>query len=353
MNDDLKNGTIQRRDLFKAGAAGLALAAGPASAQSPAGKGNRIDIHAHVWTDEYLNLVERFGATGTSVQRNKGAGPNEAEMEKRFAQMDAAKVTKQILSICPQAPHFDNKANAIAAARAANDLYADVVRRWPKRFAAFAALPLPHVDESLKELDRALTQLKFVGATVGTFPTGRSLADAAFFPVYQELNRRAAVLFIHPLGCNLYSPLIADHHMTWMAGAPLEDTMSVLHLMESGIALKFPKMKIVNCHLGGALPMCLQRWDNQYTWEDPKFPEKPSIAAKRMWYDSVGHGHIPALRAAVETLGADRIVLGSDFPYEAGDLYKRAIGYVDLAGLKKEDATKILDFNAANLLGML
>ncbi len=140
--------------------------------------------------------------------------------------------------------------------------------------------------------------------------------------------------------------------MTWMIGAPMEDTMSVLHLMEAGVALKYPKMKIVNCHLGGALPMCLQRWDNQYGWEDPKFPEKPSVAAKRMWYDSVGHGHIPALRAAVETLGADRIVLGSDFPYEAGELYKRAIGYIELAGLKREDAAKILDFNAANLLGM-
>ena len=353
MSEQVKNGLIQRRDLIKAGATGLALAAGSAPAQTPSGKGNRIDIHAHVWTDEYLNLVERFGSKGTSVQRNKGAGPNEAEMEKRFAQMDAAKVTKQILSICPQAPHFENKSNAVTAARAANDLYADVVRRWPKRFAAFAALPLPHIDESLKEMDRAITQLKFVGATMGTFPAGRSPADPAFFPVYQELNRRAAVLFIHPLGCNIYSPLIADHHMTWMVGAPLEDTMSVLHLMESGIALKYPKMKIVNCHLGGALPMCLQRWDNQYGWEDPKFPEKPSVAAKRMWYDSVGHGHIPALRAAVETLGADRIVLGSDFPYEAGDLYRRAIGYVELAGFKKEDATKILDFNAANLLGML
>ena len=350
---DLLHHDILRRDLLKSSAAGLALATGPLAAQNPARKGNRIDIHAHVWTDEYLNMVEQFGVKDTSVQRNKGAGPNEAEMEKRFAQMDAAKVTKQILSICPQAPHFEDKANAGAAARAANDLYAEVVRRWPNRFAAFAALPLPHVDEALKELDRALTQLKFVGATITTFVSGRSPADPSFLPIYEELNRRETILFIHPAGCSIYSPMISEHHMTWMIGAPIEDTVSILHLIEAGIPLKFPKLKIVNCHLGGALPMVYQRLDNQYVWENPKFPEKPSVAAKRMWYDSVGHGHIPALRAAVETLGADRIVLGSDFPYEAGELYKRAIGYVDLAGLKREDATKILDFNAASLLGML
>jgi len=122
----------------------------------------RIDVHAHVWTDDYLDLVQSFGNKDTSVQRGKGAGPNEAEMEKRFAQMDASKVSMQILSICPQAPHFEDKAHAVAAARKANDMYAETVRRWPKRFRAFAALPLPHVDESLKELDRALGQLGLI-----------------------------------------------------------------------------------------------------------------------------------------------------------------------------------------------
>ena len=356
MSESNGNSEILRRDILKktgAAAAGLVYGAGQAAGQTAAPKaGMRIDVHAHVWTDEYLNMMERFGVKDTSVQRNKGAGPSEAEMEKRFAQMDASKVAMEILSICPQAPHFENKANAVTAARAANDLFADVVRRWPKRFAAFAALPLPHVDEALKELDRAIGQLGFRGATITTFVAGRSPADPSFLPLYQELNRRSAVLFIHPAGCGIFSPMIQDHHMTWMVGAPIEDTISILHLMEAGIPLKFPKLKIINAHLGGALPMVYQRLDNQYVWENPKFPEKPTVAAKRMWYDSVGHGHIPALRAAVETLGADRIVLGTDFPYEANELHKRAISYIELAGLKPEDASRILDHNAAAVLGM-
>jgi 6-methylsalicylate decarboxylase len=99
------------------------------------------------------------------------------------------------------------------------------------------------------------------------------------------------------------------------------------------------------------IPMVLQRLDNISKWEHA-LPEKPSVTAKRMWYCSVGHGHPPALRAAVDSLGADRIVLGTDFPYEGGELFNRAIEYIRESNLKPEDAEKILDHNAAHVLGM-
>src|SRR5215472_18163836 len=87
-------------------------------------------------------------------------------------------------------------------------------------------------------------------------------------------------------------------------------------------------MKILNSHLGGALPMLLQRMDNQVPWEAPDTPERPSLAARRMWYDTVGHAHPPALRCAADSLGADRLVLGTDFPYQNGTAYERAVGYI-------------------------
>ncbi len=170
-----------RRDLLRAGsvtAAGLLLGA-KLDAQTK--KGMRIDIHAHVWTDEYLDLTQSYGNTDTGTQRNKGAGLGKEEMDKRFALMEANGVEMQILSICPQAPHFDNKEHAVNAARKANDLYAEVVNRWPTKFKAFAAVPLPHVDEALKELDRALGQLKMVGAsrTLPSLPSTKSSIAAA------------------------------------------------------------------------------------------------------------------------------------------------------------------------------
>ena len=345
-----------RRTILRSGsllAAGLLLGSGSRAQTlgTQGKKGLRIDIHAHVWNDEYLNLTQSYGNKDTGTQRNKGAGLGQAEMDRRFALMDANGIDLQILSICPQAPHFENKDHAVNAARMANDLYAEVVNRWPKRFKAFTAIPLPHVDEALKELDRGMSQLKFVGATMTAFVAGRSVADPAFEPFYQELNRRGAVLYLHPSGNGIESPFVGPFKMTWAIGAPMEDMVSTLHLIYAQIPIKYPRIKIVNSHLGGFLPMVYARLDNISSWENPR-PEKPSITARRMWYDSVGHAHPPALRAAVDSFGADRIVLGSDYPYEGGDLFNHAMHYVREAGLKQEDVDAILDKNAAGILGL-
>ena len=349
-----------RRDLLRACSRAAAVCAAgslldllPAQQKgTPPPRRLRVDAHAHVWTKDYLDLVESYGKKDTSVQRDKGAGISEAEMEKRVALMDAAGVEMQVLSVCPQAPHFDDKAHAVTAARKINDLYGEVVRKYPKKFKALVALPFPHVDEALKELDRVWGPMGALGVATTTTVAGRSIADPAFAPIYEELNRRGTVLYVHPAGAGAHTPMIADYHVTWMIGAPIEDTISTAHLITKGIPQKYPRMRIVNAHLGGALPMVLQRMDNQYGWENPQTPEKPSITAKRMWYDTVAHAHPPAIRAAVDTLGADRIILGTDFPYENGELYKHAISYISEAGLKPADISRILDYNGAKVLGL-
>ena len=114
-----------------------------------------------------------------------------------------------------------------------------------------------------------------------------------------------------------------------MVGAPVEDTISIMQLITHGIPARYPDIKIINSHLGGALPMLLQRADDQYRWEAPDTPERPSVAARRMWYDTVGHGHVPALRCAIDSFGADRLLLGTDFPYENGDTFVRAVDYIN------------------------
>jgi aminocarboxymuconate-semialdehyde decarboxylase len=98
--------------------------------------------------------------------------------------------------------------------------------------------------------------------------------------------------------------------------------------------------------------MVLQRMDNQIGWAMRSAPEKPSVEAKRICYDTVGHTRRPALRAAVESFGADRLLLGTDFPYESGDLFKEAVRYIRDAGLAPADAKRILDVNAAALFGL-
>lgn len=190
----------------------------------------RIDVHAHYWSDEYLDLLAGFGKQDTATQRGLGAGGGR-ELTGRLALMDAAGVDMQILSAAPQLPHFADEASAVRAARFVNDEYAAVISVHPDRFRAFAALPLPHVDAAVAELTRAMDELGMVGATINTSILGRSPADDAWAPIFEALDRRAAALYVHPAGCGAGSPLISPYNLTWMIGAPIEDTVAILHLI--------------------------------------------------------------------------------------------------------------------------
>ena len=311
----------------------------------------RIDVHAHYWSEDYIELLVELGHGDAAAVRGLGAGGG-AELDARLRLMDRAGVEVQVLSACPQLPYDEDGQKATRAARFVNDQYAELVKRHQDRFRAFAALPLPHVDESLGEMGRALDELRLAGLAMNTTVLGRALVEPEYEPVFAELNRRKAVLYLHPAGNGACSPLISDYHLTWMVGAPVEDTISVMQLITHGVPTRYPDIKIINSHLGGALPMLLQRADDQYSWEAPDTPELPSVAARRMWYDTVGHGHVPALRCAIDSLGADRLLLGTDFPYENGDRYVRAVDYIYDPQIDPGAAGAILDQNASALLGI-
>jgi 6-methylsalicylate decarboxylase len=311
----------------------------------------RIDVHAHYWADDYLDLLVDLGQAGAGAARGLGAGGG-AELEARLRLMDRAGVQMQVLSACPQMPYDEDVTKAAGAARFVNDQYAELIRRHPDRFGAFAALPMPHVEESIGELRRTLDQLHMAGIAMNTTVLGRALVEPDYEPIFAELNRRGAVLYLHPAGNAACSPLIGNYHLTWMVGAPVEDTISVMHLITHGIPARYPDIKIINSHLGGALPMILQRADDQYRWEAPDTPEAPSVVARRMWYDTVGHGHVPALRCAIDSFGADRLLLGTDFPYENGDIFVRAVDYISDPQVDASAARAILDQNASALLGI-
>jgi aminocarboxymuconate-semialdehyde decarboxylase len=311
----------------------------------------RIDVHAHYWPGDYLDLLTDLGRTDASTARSIGAGGG-AELEARLRLMDRAGVEMQVLSACPQMPYAQDREKAVAAARYVNDQYAELVARYQDRFRAFAALPMPHLEESAAELDRALGELSMAGIAMNTSVLGRALVDPDYDPILAELDRRNAVLYLHPAGNSACSPLIADYHLTWMVGAPVEDTISVMQLITHGVPARYPNIKIINSHLGGALPMLLQRADDQYRWEAPDTPELPSVAARRMWYDTVGHGYVPALRCAIDSFGADRLLLGTDFPYENGDIFVRAVDYIRDPQIDTAAARAILDQNASALLGI-
>ena len=312
----------------------------------------RVDVHCHYYPRAYLERLEELGR---AVRRMTGAVPGfsfEVGVDRQLELLDAAGIDAQVLSVGNQPPYFSDPRQAASTARMANDLYADLCSRYSGRFLAFGAVPLPHVDAALAELERALDSLGCVGIGLGSSVLERPLDDPAFDAVFAELDRRAAVVFVHPVGAGggLNSE---DFGLTWMLGSRFEDTITAARLILSGLTLRYPRIRFIIPHLGGTLPLFLQRMDNvaeRQDWHRLSTEVKPSDLLRRMWFDSVNE-HPAALRCACEAFGVDRLLLGTDWPFLPPDKLRRCVTYVEQA-LPQPDASAILDRNAAQLLGL-
>jgi aminocarboxymuconate-semialdehyde decarboxylase len=308
-----------------------------------------IDVHAHAFSAAYVDLLEQLGARDEVLApaRMVVAGAPELALRERLALMDESGVERQILSMSAATPYFDDAASAVRAARFLNDEHAATCRAHPARFAFFATLPLPHVDAALAELARACDELGAVGATFTTSILGRPLADPGFAPVLAELERRAAVVFLHPPGLACASELIRASGLAWSLGAPVEDALCALQLMQADVPGRYPRLKIILPHLGGFLPFLRYRLDRG---AERRFPPDapPSAQMRRFWYDTA-NGEPDALRHAALAYGVDRLVWGSDYPYWTGDSYRRAVEYVALAGFTDVELAGIRRENAGPL----
>jgi len=182
---------------------------------------------------------------------------------------------------------------------------------------------------------------------------GRPLDDPEFDLLFAELNRRRAVVFVHPVGAG-GGPNSQDFSLTWMLASRFEDTITMARLILSGLTLRYPDIRFIIPHLGGTLSLFLQRMDNvaeRNEWRERHGPDvMPSDLARRFWFDTVNEQHT-ALRCACETFGADRLLLGTDWPMLAPEMLKHFVDYIPEA-LAAEDAQRILDVNAARLLAI-
>jgi predicted TIM-barrel fold metal-dependent hydrolase len=310
-----------------------------------------IDVHAHHSPKSYTDAMARL----TGAQRPRGwerlpHTDSQSDVEKRLELMDEAGVEMQTLSHGIMAPYAREKSHALEAAKICNDGYAELTRRHPDRFGAFVSLPLPHIDLSLREMQRGLDDLGMLGVAMNCSVFERSTAETEFEPLYEELNRRAAVLYFHPCASGICSPMIVDYGLSGAAGTSMEDSVIVLHLIVKQIPTRHPNIKIVISHPGGLIPMLLQRLDHQLPPAHPGLSEAPSTTARRFYYDTVGHGSQAALWCAWNAFGADHLLPGSDYPVLlAHESYRETFRYVAEAGLPEADAHQILHRTAPGL----
>ena len=308
-----------------------------------------IDTHAHVYPSTHLDRIEQLGVdpATTRIARGPGADSTDADMSARLTWMDRAGVARQVLSVMPQGA-AGSAAGAADATRRVNEEYADLMVRYPGRLLAYAALPLPHVRESIEEIRAALTMPGFVGVSIPTvLPGGMTLADAHLNQIWDELNTRGAVVNVHPTGSSACSALIADAGLAWVNGAPVEDATAVLQLLKADVPRRFDQIRFHIAHLGGDLPFLAQRIEDNY--EDwAAFASSPRAALQRMWFDAANF-HEPSLRLAVETIGTGQILAGSDHPYFQEEKYVRAFEYIRTARLEPAQIDSILSTNALSL----
>ncbi len=307
-----------------------------------------IDVHAHQFPPKYLEIIAPSGRRIPSLLANQ-------TIEERLVHMDEAAVDIQVLSPANLTPYFESEVNANEAAHILNDGYAELVSRLPRRFKAYVSLPLPHLDASLQRNGARPRRARICRRDAWLLDPGSTgHRKAARSPFTQEMNRRRAILFFHPVVNGLCSPLLNDFNLAGSVGTTMEDTVVALHLIVARIPHRYPGIRIIVPHLGGLIPMLLNRLDNQLAATDEDLPEKPSITAKRFWYDTVGHGSAAALRCACDAFGPEHLVTGSDYPVL---LLMKATGaqtfsYIREAGLPDNAAEQILHRSAAALFGL-
>jgi predicted TIM-barrel fold metal-dependent hydrolase len=312
-----------------------------------------VDVHAHHHPRAYTEAIAPLypGVNLSGLARYPDSD-EEAHIAARLELMDAAGVSTQVLSpAAGRAPYGSDERAAVHAAQLGNDANATLVERYPDRFRSFVSLPLPHMEASLRELRRGLDQLGMVGVNLHISVLDRSVAEDEFLPIYDEVNQRGGVIFYHPCGNGICSPMITDYGLNGAVGTSMEDAAIVLHLIAKRIPARFGDIRFVIPHLGGPIPMLLERLDNQFSMKQQGLPEPPGVTARRFYYDTVAHGSHAALLCAWKAFGADHLLPGSDYPVLlAHETYARTFSWIKEVDLPTPDIDQILERTAPAVL---
>jgi aminocarboxymuconate-semialdehyde decarboxylase len=258
----------------------------------------------------------------------------------------------QVLTLTTPGPHVESSARAVQLARLVNDAFARIVAERAPRFAALATLPLNDPRASVGELRRAVEELRLPGAMLFSNIDGIALSDERFWPVYEVADGLGAVLHIHPT-----SPVgveaMTEYWLMPLVGFPFDTTLAAAKLVFSGVAERFPRIRWVLSHLGGAIPYLAERLDRGHRAfrECRAHIAKPPSEYLKTWYYDTVNFDMRALALAVEFAGASQVLAGSDYPHLIGSIkgMRDSVGALELSD---EDKRAILGENARRVYGL-
>lgn len=324
-----------------------------------------IDVHSHFFPEEFLHLIERDGPPhGAGVDR-RGAmsflsmpghpptplAPQFIDATARLARLDATGIGVQALSLSPPMVYWAPPELGVKLARAYNDGLAALCHRHPGRFIGLATLPLQDVAAAESEMVRAAGELRLRGVYVATSVRGVYLDGPAFRPLWKTAERLRIPVFTHP-HTHLGPQELGNFHLFNTIGFPTETAVMVGRLIYSGVLDEYPGVRIVLAHAGGTVPFLLGRLDHAYHNRHDlqrALAKAPSEYLGHFLFDTITHSD-RALRYVIDTVGAERVVLGSDAPYDMADA--DPVARVRRLGLPGEAEAGILGQTAARLLNV-
>jgi len=323
----------------------------------------KIDIYSHLIPPKLKDLMFQKQKTIRELQTNLSL----YDMDTRFRIMDRYPDLVQVLTVPGATPdELAGPDGAVDLSKKINDEMAELVDRYPDRFAGgVAVLPVSHIDASLNEIDRAVKELKLRGILLRIPINGKPVDRPEFFPLYEKMCQLNLPIWFHPHK----NPKVPDYpdeteskYLIWhLWGLVVESTYSMTRLVLGGVLEKYPKLKIIIHHCGAMVPYFSERIVNHYHQSEMRNKTKYTVDLtepvadyfRRFYTDTALIGNTPALMCAHHFFGPDRLLFGTDSPFDSqlGDYgTKRTIQAVEQMAISEEDKKKIFEDNARKLL---
>ena len=328
----------------------------------------KIDVHTHIIPRDMPRWTEKFGygnfihledsnreGFARMMQGNnffREIASNCWDEEERISEYNNSGVDVQVVCTIPVMFSYDAKPNdALELGRFLNDHMADLVYRFPKKYVGLCTVPLQDVDLAIMELERAKS-IGLVGVQIGTNVNGLNLNEPQFFPFFEACSRLGMAVFIHPWDI-MGKEEMEKYWLPWLVGMPAETSRAICSMIFGGVFERLPNLRVAFAHGGGSFPATAGRIQQGYD-------ARPDLCAVdnqvdpqkylgKFWVDSLVHD-ADALDFLIKKIGADKIALGTDYPFPLGEL--KPGNLIESMDYNNEQKDKLLFQNALDWLGL-
>ncbi|HZC56076.1 MAG TPA: amidohydrolase family protein [Xanthobacteraceae bacterium] len=295
-----------------------------------AGAGKKRQEHAEKVGGRLAKIVEQLADVG----------------DKRIAEMDAAGIDTQVLSLTSPGCEQLEAADAIALSREANDFLAAAVKKYPKRFAGLAVMPTAAPDKAAVELEHMVRDHGFVGAVIHGHNRGRYFDNKFFWPILERAEALNVPIYLHPtmppqavidVSFGGFAPAVTDAFAGSGWGWHIETAVHILRLVLGGVFDAYPKLQFVIGHLGEALPFMIQRFEERLAPALTKLQRPVSdYLRQNVNYTIAGFNFPPAFLDLLLEVGVDRIMFSADYPYNSMEAARAFLDQIPVSGADRE-----------------